>query len=234
MNTVKGKSVLVTGAAGGIGQATAKALLSEGAMVTGVDRIASEQDFPMLVCDVTSEAQIKSAVAQAKQQMGGVDVLVNCAGILQEKPLFEINTTHIDEVFDINVKGTILMTRVVLPLLPEGGRIINLASELAYPGRASTSVYVASKAAVLGLTRSWARELSPRILVNAVAPGPTDTPMLNFENLTPSQQAAEIDNPMGRIGTPEEVAAAIVFLAGSGATFFTGQCLGACGGAVMS
>lgn len=234
MNTVKGKSVLVTGAAGGIGQATAKALLSEGAMVTGVDRIASEQDFPMLVCDVTSEAQIKSAVAQAKQQMGGVDVLVNCAGILQEKPLLEINTTHIDEVFDINVKGTILMTRVVLPLLPEGGRIINLASELAYPGRASTSVYVASKAAVLGLTRSWARELSPRILVNAVAPGPTDTPMLNFENLTPSQQAAEIDNPMGRIGTPEEVAAAIVFLAGSGATFFTGQCLGACGGAVMS
>ena len=89
-------------------------------------------------------------------------------------------------------------------------------------------------AAVLGLTRSWARELSPRILVNAVAPGPTDTPLLGYQAMTPEQKALEDNNPMGRIGKPEEVAAAVVFLAGPTATFFTGQCLGANGGAVMT
>ncbi|MBN9275801.1 MAG: SDR family oxidoreductase, partial [Mesorhizobium sp.] len=84
-----------------------------------------------------------------------------------------------------------------------------------------------------GLTRSWARELAPRILVNAVAPGPTDTPLLGFEALTDRQQAQETMHPLRRIGRPEEIAAAVVFLAGPGATFFTGQCLGANGGAAM-
>lgn len=234
MNSVSGQRVLITGAAGGIGQATAQAMLDGGARVTGIDLAASDTPIPILACNVSCEDQIASVVSTACRQLGGIDVLVNCAGVLQEKALPEISTAHIDALFDVNVKGTILMTREVLPLLPEGGRIINVASELAYPGRANTSVYVATKAAVLGLTRSWARELSPRILVNAVAPGPTDTPMLDFDRLSAEQQAAELDNPMGRIGTPAEVAAAIVFLAGSGATYFTGQCLGACGGAVMS
>ena len=87
---------------------------------------------------------------------------------------------------------------------------------------------------MLGLTRSWARELAPRILVNAVAPGPTDTPLLGFESMTANQQALEITNPLGRIGRPEEIAAAILFLAGPGATFFTGQCIGPNGGAAMT
>ena len=126
------------------------------------------------------------------------------------------------------------MAREVLPHLPEGGRIINIVSELAYLGRAGGAVYAGTKAAMIGITRSWARELSPRILVNAVAPGPTDTPLLGFDLLTDAQKAAETDNPMGRIGRPEEVAAAVVFLAGPGATFFTGQCLGANGGAAMN
>ena len=141
---------------------------------------------------------------------------------------------HIDRMLAVNVRGFLLVAREALPHLPEGGRIINIASELAYLGRQGASVYCATKAAVLGLTRSWARELSPRILVNAVAPGPTDTPLLGYAAMNAEQKALETANPMGRIGKPEEVAAAVVFLAGPTATFFTGQCLGANGGAAMA
>lgn len=137
-------------------------------------------------------------------------------------------------MFAVNVRGTILVAREVLRHLPEGGRIINIASNLAYLGRADASVYCATKSAIIGLTRSWARELSPRILVNAVAPGPTDTPLLGFGALTETQKSLETNNPMGHIGKPEEVAAAVVFLVGPTATYFTGQCLAANGGAAMA
>jgi 3-oxoacyl-[acyl-carrier protein] reductase len=101
-----------------------------------------------------------------------------------------------------------------------------VASELAYRGRRNAAVYVATKTALLGLTRSWARELAPDILVNAVAPGPTDTPLLGFGAMTPAQRALELANPLGRRARSDEIAAAIVYLVGPGATFVTGHCLG--------
>lgn len=173
------------------------------------------------------------AVAEASARLGGLDIVVNNAGILEEVPLGSITAAHIDRMFAVNVRGAILVAREALPHLRDGGRIINVASELAYLGRADASVYVATKTALLGLTRSWARELAPRILVNAVAPGPTDTPLLGFEELSEAQRQVETAHPLGRIGRPDEVAAAVVFLAGPGATLFTGQCLGANGGAAM-
>jgi 3-oxoacyl-[acyl-carrier protein] reductase len=231
---LEGKRALVTGAASGIGRATALALQDAGATVIGFDLAASNGAFPVLACDLASEAAIIGAVRLGTKHLGGYDILLNNAGILQEQALGDITRTHIDQMFAVNVRGAILVTREALPHLADGGRIINIASELAYLGRAGASVYCATKAALIGLTRSWARELAPRILVNAVAPGPTDTPLLGFDAMTEVQKALEVANPMGRIGRPEEVAAAVVFLAGPGATFFTGQCLGANGGAAMS
>jgi len=153
---------------------------------------------------------------------------------MQDAGIGTITAAQIDQIFSVNVRGTILVTREALPHFADSARIVNIASELAYLGRAGASVYCASKAAILGLTRSWARELAPRILVNAVAPGPTDTALLGFDQMTPAEQALETALPLGRIGRPEEIAAAVLFLAGPGATYFTGQCLGANGGAVMA
>jgi 3-oxoacyl-[acyl-carrier protein] reductase len=227
-----GKRALITGAASGIGLATAGALTEAGAHVFGLDLQATSL-VPSLVCDITKEEPIIGCIAEAARTLGGIDILVNNAGILREASLAETTADLIDQHFAVNVRGAILVTREALPHLRDGARIINLASELAYVGRQNASVYAASKAAMLGLTRSWARELAPRILVNAVAPGPTDTPLLGFESMTADQQALEIMNPLGRIGRPEEIAAAILFLAGPGATFFTGQCIGPNGGAAM-
>lgn len=223
--------VLVTGAANGIGRATAEAFRAAGARVVGLDLKAGEG---IIACDLRQEADIVRAVATAAGELGGLDVLVNNAGILREAPLTDVTAEDIDQHFAVNVRGAILVTREALPHLKPGARIVNIASELAYLGRANASVYCASKAAMLALTRSWARELAPHILVNAVAPGPTDTPLLGFDSLTPEQQAQETAHPLGRIGKPEEVAAAVLFLASPQASLFTGQCLGANGGATMA
>lgn len=234
MKPLAERRALVTGAASGIGSATALALKDAGAQVVGLDLETTRAPIRILECDLREEAQIVASVARGAELLGGIDILVNNAGVLQEQPLACLTSAHIDWMFSINVRGAFLVAREVLPHLPEGGRIINIVSELAYLGRARASVYASTKAAMLAATRSWARELSPRILVNAVAPGPTDTPLLDFHHLTDDQKAQEMANPMGRIGRPEEVAAAVVFLAGPGATFFTGQCLGANGGAAMN
>lgn len=233
VNTLQGKRILVTGAASGIGRATALMFQDAGAKVTGLDLKDSVTPLNITKCDLAVEADIVRAVAAAVQELGGVDVLVNNAGIMQEAAIAGITVEHIDRHFAVNVRGVILVTREVLPHLKDGSRIINIASELAYLGRANASVYCATKAAILGLTRSWARELAPRILVNAVAPGPTDTSLLAFDTLTVEQKRLETAHPLGRIGRPEEIASTVLFLAGSGATFFTGQCLGANGGAAM-
>jgi 3-oxoacyl-[acyl-carrier protein] reductase len=234
VSALSGKNVLITGAANGIGEATALAFVQAGARVAGLDIADRRGKVPIIRCDLASESEIIDAVAEAARQLGSIDILVNNAGIMQDASIAEITATHIDEIFAVNVRGTILVTRAALPHLAEGARIVNIASELAYLGRAGASVYCASKAAILGLTRSWARELAPRILVNAVAPGPTDTALLGFDRMTPAEQALETALPLGRIGKPEEIAAAVLFLAGPGATFFTGQCLGANGGAAMA
>jgi 3-oxoacyl-[acyl-carrier protein] reductase len=113
------------------------------------------------------------------------------------------------------------------------GRVINIASELAYLGRANCSAYCASKGGIVSMTRAWAREFAPDILVNAIAPGPIDTPLLGPESMSPEMRATEENIPLRRIGRPDEIAGVAVFLAGPGASFMTGQCVSPNGGAVM-
>ncbi len=233
VTTMAGRRCLVTGAASGIGAATVAAMADAGATVVGLDRKFNGGNRHLIHVDVADEMSVARALKQASDAVGRFDVLVNAAGIYEESTLRELDIQDYQRIFDVNVRGTILVTKAVLSYLDPGARIINIASELAFLGRAGASVYAASKGAILSLTRSWARELAPKILVNAVAPGPTDTPLLNFGGLNADQKALELANPLGRIAQPEEIAHTILFLASPQATFVTGQCFSVDGGSAM-
>lgn len=228
-----GKTVLVTGSASGIGLATARSFSAAGARVLGIDVQVDDEKFDTYVTDLTEETDVISTVRAIAQSVGSVDILVNCAGIDGEKPLASLAITDFDKIFAVNVRGMVLVTREVLPLLQTGSRIINVSSELAFLGRAGMGSYCASKGAILSLTRSWARELAPKILVNAVAPGPIETPLLHWDTISADERAAELSNPLGRIGKPEEVASVIRYLASDASSYITGQCISVDGGAAM-
>jgi len=243
-----GQRALVTGGASGIGRAIAIALAAEGAAVAVADLAdptkaaatvaaieqAGGRAFA-LRADVADEAQVLALFAEALPRLGGLDILVNCAGILFEKPLLDTSVAEFDRLIAVNLRGTFLVGREALRVMTRQrrGRVINIASELAYLGCERMSVYCASKGAVVSLTRSWAREFAPDILVNAIAPGPTDTPMLTTDYMEAATVAGSDNVPLGRIGRPEEIAAAAVFLASPANSYMTGQCISPNGGAVM-
>jgi 3-oxoacyl-[acyl-carrier protein] reductase len=243
---LKGEVALVTGAASGIGQAVALALAGAGAQVVLADRASADATEAairdaggtalLVPTDVSDEAAVQRLFGVIAGRFGRLDILVNNAGILIEKPLLETSAADFDRLMAVNLRGVFLVGREAIRLMhagPPGGRVINVASELAYLGRANASAYCASKGGVLTLTRAWAREFAPDIRVNTLAPGPTDTPLLTGGSTSPETLAIEGDNPLGRVGRPEEIAAAALFLAGPGASFMTGQCLSPNGGAVM-
>jgi 3-oxoacyl-[acyl-carrier protein] reductase len=243
------KRALVTGASRGIGRAIAKALAAEGARVAvaygsapdkaeeTVSQIAANGGaaFPLRL-EVGDEASVTAGCAQALERLGDLDILVNNAGVILEKPLLETTAAEFDWLMGVNLRGVFLVGREGLRAMTAqgtGGRVINVASDLGYFGRENFSAYCASKAGVLSLTRSWAKEFAPDILVNAIAPGPIDTDMLGPEAMSPEWREKEAQIPLGRIGQPEEVAGAAVFLAGPDASFMTGQALDPNGGSVM-
>jgi 3-oxoacyl-[acyl-carrier protein] reductase len=244
--SLAGKRAVVTGAASGIGRAIAVAFAAQGARVVLADRAACTDteaairsvggEAAAVPTDVSSEAEVCRLFATVERRLGGLDILVSNAGILIEKPLLETTAEDFDRLMNVNLRGVFLVGREAIRLMMQdasGGRVINVASELAYLGRANSSVYCASKGGVVSMTRAWAREFAPAILVNTLAPGPTETPMLTGGSTSPETLAEEADTPLGRIGRPEEIAAVAVFLAGPGASFMTGQCLSPNGGAAM-
>ena len=248
MGSLAGQSALVTGGASGIGRAIAVALAKEGCHVAIADRAPQERIDAVVGAinadgvrafgvraDISEEEQVLRLFATAMPRLDRLDILVNNAGILIEKPLLETSAADFDRLIGVNLRGAFLVGREGLRVMVRRGtgRVINIASELAYLGRENCSLYCASKGGVVSMTRAWAREFAPRILVNAIAPGPTDTAMLEAESTSPETLAKESQNPLGRIARPEEIAAAAIFLAGPGATFMTGQCVSPNGGAAM-
>jgi 2-hydroxycyclohexanecarboxyl-CoA dehydrogenase len=241
-----GSIALVTGGASGIGAATARRLAAEGARVAiadidleGARAVAAEIDGAAVEMDVADVTSVRGGVAAAVEQFGAPDILVNNAGT--DRFAFFVNTDEElwDFVLGVNLRGTIAVTHAVLPGMQRNGRgaIVNVASEAGRVGSQGSSIYSAAKAGVIGFTRSIARE-SARfgVRVNAVAPGPIDTPLLNAAEEVHGEIGARLRQGMidatalRRIGAPEEVAAAIAFLAGADASYVTGQTINVSGG----
>ena len=245
---LQGRVALVTGAATGIGRATALALAQAGAAVA-INHLARPLEAAtlqteieavggralVLEADVTQAANISAMLARIQQAFGSVDVLVNNAGIIQEKPFLETTEEDWDRMLAVDLKSVFLVCRAVLPLMvaQKRGVIINIASDLGLLGRAGLAPYCAAKAGVIGLTKSLAREFAPHIRVNAIAPGPINTRMVSLESMSAEAIAKELEIPQQRIAEPDEIAATALFLASDLSRFYCGQVLGPNGGSVM-
>lgn len=247
MSEFSGKTALVTGAARGIGQAIALKLAEEGADLALADvqtdwlsetAAKAEALGRKVTChamDVSKSEQVQAAVDQAVAAHGHIDVLVNNAGITKDTLLVRMSDDDWDVVLDINLKGTFLTTRAVSKYMMKqrSGSIVNVASIIGLIGNAGQCNYSASKAGVIALTKSTAKELAARnIRVNAVAPGFIRTKMT--EKLSEDVQKKMLSAiPLGRFGEPEDVANLVSFLAGSRSAYVNGQVVTVCGGMVM-
>jgi NAD(P)-dependent dehydrogenase (short-subunit alcohol dehydrogenase family) len=237
MGKLEGKIALVTGGNSGIGLAAAKRFVTEGAYVFITGRREPElaaavkeigRNVTGIRGDVSNLGDLDRLFAQIEREKGKLDVVFANAGVAKAAPFGTITEEFYESIFNVNVKGLLFTVQKALPLLPDGASIILNASINASKGLPTNSVYAATKAAVRSFARTWTTDLKERrIRVNAVSPGPTDTPGLN--NLLASSEAGlqrrktiPSTVPLGRLGTPDEIARAVVFLASDDSSYITG------------
>jgi 3-oxoacyl-[acyl-carrier protein] reductase len=235
------RTAIVTGAGSGIGRAIAKRLAADGYKVVVNDLDAGRAnavvaeiggDAVAVAADVSVESDVDAIAAASGES---IDVLVNNAGHVHQTPFENMQPVDFDRMFAVHVRGTFLMMRRFLPAMLERGKgcIVNIASQLGQIGGIELVHYSGAKAAIIGMTKALAREVSARgVRVNAVAPGPIETPLvMALSEDWRKRKAGEL--PLGRFGQPDEVAAAITFLASDDASYVTGQALGVSGGLAM-
>jgi len=240
--SLRGRVALITGAARGIGAATARAFADAGARVALLDREAEELEavaretggaaFP---ADVTDDAAVRRAVGDVVARWGRLDILVNNAGIVRDAALADVKDEDWAATLDVNLRAAMLCARAAVPHMKAAGfgRILSATSIVARTGNYGQTAYAASKAGIIGLTRAWARELGPKgITANAVAPGFIDTDMVKT---VPAKVMADLlsRTPAGRMGRPEEVANVYLFLASELASFVNGAVVGVDGGLLL-
>lgn len=241
---LEGKIALITGGSAGIGLATAKQFVEEGAYVYITGRRKPELDTAVasigsnikaIQGDVAKLADLDRIYAQIGKEKGRLDIIFANAGLGEMAPFGSITEEHFDTTFNVNVKGVVFTVQKGLPLMPNGGSIILNASIVSIKGFPSFSIYSATKAAVRSFARTWTTDLKDRgIRVNAVSPGPIDTPLLDQTFANPDDKKGLTSTvTMGRLGRPEEIAKAVVFLASSDASFITGIELFVDGGAAQ-
>ncbi|MCZ2403861.1 SDR family oxidoreductase [Paenarthrobacter sp. Z7-10] len=228
-----GRGVVITGGASGIGRAIADAFKDNGDRVVVLDRADGEG---IVQVDVSDEASVQKAFAQARKRLGRIDILVNSAGLLTESPLEEMSLSMWNETIAVDLTGVFLCCREVVGEMrqQQWGRIVNIASQLAIKGGTGLSHYSAAKAGVVGLTKALALETAAdNVLVNSIAPGPIETPLV--EGISADWKAAKRSGlPLGRFGVPAEVAPTALLLASDpGGNLYVGQTLGPNSGDVM-
>jgi 3-oxoacyl-[acyl-carrier protein] reductase len=239
-----GKVAMVTGSTRGIGRAIAKALAEAGAKVAVIGRDQARAEAAAtdighgargFACDVTSAAAVDATVAAVEQALGAADILVNNAGVTKDNVFLRLSDPDWDAVLETNLKGAFRVIRAATRgmIKRRWGRIINVASVVGLVGNKGQANYAASKAGLIGMTKSVAKELASRnITVNAVAPGFIATDMTEALSAEQRSQLAR-QIPMERLGTPQDVAAAVLFLASDDASYITGQVIVIDGGMVM-
>jgi NAD(P)-dependent dehydrogenase (short-subunit alcohol dehydrogenase family) len=237
MPRLTGRKILITGGASGIGRATCALFLQEGASVVVLDRnTADVADVRAIAADVSDAGSVTRAMQEAAQAMGGLDGLVNAAGVFINKDLMGTDAQTWNTTIAVNLTGTFLCVQAAVPLLRQAAlaTIVNLASGVGLlPTGGGSTAYVASKGGVIAMTRALAAELAPGIRVNAVCPGAVETPMTDGT----LRDASGAINPaivnryaLGRPAAPEEIAAAILFLTSHESSFVTGVNLAVDGG----